>query len=160
MAAGVQPLNKIQHVITSVLGYNNQWGNISCTVLWDVELLVWFPPRVPGPRVLPGPSDAWRLAAITSLSVLAAVLVFGGLLVGVLVHKCRTKRSTLRGEGYHIRKALSARNVAFPVMSVCGWRRVQDWDAQKKHNWRYTVSYCIHFLNMDTSKRSLLLMHN
>lgn len=84
--------------------------------------------------MLPGPSDAWRLAAITSLSVLAAVLVFGGLLVGVLVHKCRTKRSTLRGEGYHIRKALSASNVAFPVMSVCGWRRVQDWDAQKKHN--------------------------
>ncbi|XP_028846058.1 tumor necrosis factor receptor superfamily member 12A isoform X3 [Denticeps clupeoides] len=57
--------------------------------------------KTPGCDKCPGPaaqglSDAWRLAAITSFSVLAAVLVFGGLLVGVLVHQCRTRRSTLR----------------------------------------------------------------
>ncbi|KAK9965691.1 hypothetical protein ABG768_004768 [Culter alburnus] len=41
------------------------------------------------------PSDSWRVAAITSLSVLAAVIVFGALLIGVLVHQCRSRR-TLR----------------------------------------------------------------
>ncbi|KAG1954872.1 tumor necrosis factor receptor superfamily member 12A [Pimephales promelas] len=41
------------------------------------------------------PSDSWRVAAITSLSVLAAVIVFGALIIGVLVHHCRSRR-TLR----------------------------------------------------------------
>ncbi|XP_073723116.1 uncharacterized protein [Misgurnus anguillicaudatus] len=41
------------------------------------------------------PSDSWRVAAITSLSVLAAVIVFGALLIGVLVHQSRSRR-TLR----------------------------------------------------------------
>ncbi|KAA0725094.1 hypothetical protein E1301_Tti010708 [Triplophysa tibetana] len=37
------------------------------------------------------PSDSWRVAAITSLSVLAAVIVLGALLIGVLW--CRKYRS-------------------------------------------------------------------
>lgn len=43
------------------------------------------------------PHDSWRVAAITSFSVLAAVVVFGALLIGVLVHQCRSKR-TLSGK--------------------------------------------------------------
>ncbi|KAI5623277.1 hypothetical protein C0J50_17064, partial [Silurus asotus] len=38
-------------------------------------------------------SDSWRVAAITSFSVLAAVVVFGALLIGVLVHQCKSKRT-------------------------------------------------------------------
>ncbi|XP_066521769.1 tumor necrosis factor receptor superfamily member 12A [Hoplias malabaricus] len=41
------------------------------------------------------PLDSWRVAAITSFSVLAAVVVFGGLLIVILVHQCRSRR-TLR----------------------------------------------------------------
>lgn len=41
------------------------------------------------------PLDSWRVAAITSLSVLAAVIVLGALLIGVLVHQSRSRR-TLR----------------------------------------------------------------
>ncbi|TSK14733.1 hypothetical protein Baya_0716 [Bagarius yarrelli] len=37
--------------------------------------------------------DSWRVAAITSFSVLAAVVVFGALLIGVLVHQCRSRRT-------------------------------------------------------------------
>ncbi|KAL2078052.1 hypothetical protein ACEWY4_025737 [Coilia grayii] len=93
-------------VATSISGVNTQ-NSCRPSEVWNPDIEECFPcssclqyPKTPScekcPRVPPAPSDAWRLAAITSLSVLAAVLVFGGLLIGVLVHKCRTKRSTLR----------------------------------------------------------------
>ncbi|XP_041938888.1 uncharacterized protein LOC143137957 [Alosa pseudoharengus] len=90
---------------TSISGVNTQ----ACrpAEVWNPDIDECIPcsscqqyPKTPScekcTRVHPGPSDAWRLAAITSLSVLATVLVFGGLVIGVLVLKCRTKRSTLR----------------------------------------------------------------
>ncbi|KAL7856966.1 hypothetical protein SRHO_G00158650 [Serrasalmus rhombeus] len=39
------------------------------------------------------PQDSWRVAAITSFSVLAVVVVSGALLIGVLVHQCRSRRA-------------------------------------------------------------------
>ncbi|KAK1793968.1 hypothetical protein P4O66_010888 [Electrophorus voltai] len=56
-------------------------------------------PKTPSCETCPHiePRDSWRVAAITSFSVLAAVVVFGALLIGVLVHQCRSRR-TLRGK--------------------------------------------------------------
>ncbi|XP_028846057.1 uncharacterized protein LOC114796228 isoform X2 [Denticeps clupeoides] len=85
-----------------------RWSLCKATETWNPDVDECLPcamcvtyTKTPGCDKCPGPaaqglSDAWRLAAITSFSVLAAVLVFGGLLVGVLVHQCRTRRSTLR----------------------------------------------------------------
>ncbi|MCJ8738548.1 hypothetical protein PDJAM_G00037080 [Pangasius djambal] len=52
-------------------------------------------PKTPSCNTCPPdePRDSWRVAAITSFSVLAAVVVFGALLIGVLVHQCRSKRT-------------------------------------------------------------------
>ncbi|XP_047015327.1 uncharacterized protein LOC108273681 [Ictalurus punctatus] len=52
-------------------------------------------PKTPSCNACPPvqPHDSWRVAAITSFSVLAAVVVFGALLIGVLVLQCRSKRT-------------------------------------------------------------------
>lgn len=51
------------------------------------------------------PGDSWKVAAITSFSVLAAVVVFGALLIGILVHQCRSRR-TLRGKSDTLRSTM------------------------------------------------------
>ncbi|KAK7134829.1 hypothetical protein R3I93_018062 [Phoxinus phoxinus] len=71
---------------------------------WNTDVGVCVPcseckqyPKTPSCDTCPPiePLDSWRVAAITSLSVLSAVIVFGALVIGVLVHQCRLKR-TLR----------------------------------------------------------------
>lgn len=44
--------------------------------------------------------DVWKLAAITSFSVLAVVLVGAALIIGVMVHRRRSHKRPLRGETY------------------------------------------------------------
>ena len=43
-------------------------------------------------------SDVWRLAAISSFSVLAVVLLGAVLLVGLTLHRRRAQKRPLRGE--------------------------------------------------------------
>ncbi|KAG8009103.1 hypothetical protein GBF38_011715, partial [Nibea albiflora] len=43
-------------------------------------------------------SDVWKLAAITSFSVLAVVLVGAALIIGVMVHRRKSNKRPLRGE--------------------------------------------------------------
>ena len=43
-------------------------------------------------------SDVWRLAAISSFSVLAVVLVGAALIIGVLVHREKSQKRPLRGK--------------------------------------------------------------
>lgn len=71
--------------------YNNDIGEcIPCSICIKY-------PKTPSCDTCPAiqPQDSWRVAAITSFSVLAALVVFGGLLIGVLVHQCMSRR-TLR----------------------------------------------------------------
>lgn len=42
--------------------------------------------------------DVWKLAAITSFSVLAVVLVGAALIIGVMVHRRKAHKRPLRGE--------------------------------------------------------------
>lgn len=42
--------------------------------------------------------DVWKLAAITSFSVLAVVLVGAALIIGVMVHRRKSHKRPLRGE--------------------------------------------------------------
>ncbi len=45
--------------------------------------------------------DMWKLAAITSFSVLAVVLVGAALIIGVMVHRRKSHKRPLRGEIPH-----------------------------------------------------------
>ena len=45
--------------------------------------------------------DVWKLAAITSFSVLAVVLVGAALIIGVMVHRRKSHKRPLRGENEH-----------------------------------------------------------
>lgn len=42
--------------------------------------------------------DVWKLAAITSFSVLAVVLVSAALIIGVMVHRRKSHKRPLRGK--------------------------------------------------------------
>lgn len=42
--------------------------------------------------------DVWKLAAITSFSVLAVVLVGAALIIGVMVHRRKSHKRPLRGK--------------------------------------------------------------
>lgn len=44
------------------------------------------------------PPDVWKLAAITSFSVLAVVLIGAALIIGVMVHRRKSHKRPLRGE--------------------------------------------------------------
>uniref|UniRef100_A0A667ZFE4 TNFR-Cys domain-containing protein n=1 Tax=Myripristis murdjan TaxID=586833 RepID=A0A667ZFE4_9TELE len=50
------------------------------------------------PVIVEDPSDVWRLAAITSFSVLAVVLVGAALIIGVMVHRRKSQKRPLRGK--------------------------------------------------------------
>ncbi|XP_067285583.1 uncharacterized protein si:rp71-1c10.7 [Pseudorasbora parva] len=93
-------------VATLINGINADTSSALCnkSEFWNRDVAVCVPcstckqyPKTPSCDTCPPiePSDSWRVAAITSLSVLATVVVFGALLIGVLVHKRRSKR-TLR----------------------------------------------------------------
>lgn len=43
-------------------------------------------------------SDVWKLAAITSFSVLAIVLVGAALIIGFMVHRRKSQKRPLRGK--------------------------------------------------------------
>ncbi|XP_056325563.1 uncharacterized protein LOC130238534 [Danio aesculapii] len=93
-------------IATLINGINADKSSALCakSEFWNNDAAVCVPcyeckqyPKIPSCDTCPPiePSDSWRVAAITSLSVLAAVIVFGALLIGVLVHQCRSRR-TLR----------------------------------------------------------------
>lgn len=42
--------------------------------------------------------DVWKLAAITSFSVLAVVLIGAALIIGVMVYRHKSHKRPLRGE--------------------------------------------------------------
>lgn len=46
--------------------------------------------------------DVWKLAAITSFSVLAVVLVSAALIIGVMVHRRKSHKRPLRGETLYL----------------------------------------------------------
>lgn len=54
-------------------------------------------PEPPGKSV-EEPPDVWKLAAITSFSVLAVVLIGAALIIGVMVHRRKSHKRPLRGE--------------------------------------------------------------
>lgn len=93
-------------ITTLIHGINADKSSALCSKseFWNRDVAQCVPcqickqyPKTPSCDTCPPiePSDSWRVAAITSLSVLAAVIVCGALLIGVLVHQCRSKR-TLR----------------------------------------------------------------
>lgn len=65
--------------------------------------------------------DVWKLAAITSFSVLAVVLVGAALIIGVMVHRRKSHKRPLRGE------MLRTRN---------------DLDRQIQKTWKYFI-FCV-----------------
>lgn len=73
------------------------WGQFNrCTALFLLVYYFRFCRLVIGKSVEETP-DVWKLAAITSFSVLAVVLVGAALIIGVMVHRRKSHKRPLRG---------------------------------------------------------------
>ncbi|XP_029932906.1 tumor necrosis factor receptor superfamily member 12A [Myripristis murdjan] len=94
--------------VTNFYGVNAQKSPCSTSEFWNSDLDVCVPcasckqyPKTPScntcrPVIVEDPSDVWRLAAITSFSVLAVVLVGAALIIGVMVHRRKSQKRPLR----------------------------------------------------------------
>lgn len=68
--------------------------------------------------------DVWKLAAITSFSVLAVVLIGAALIIGIMVHRRKSHKRPLRGKTHSFRQLQCTWWIQFAliiihVMSIC-----------------------------------------
>ncbi|KAM3591948.1 uncharacterized protein V6R79_010036 [Siganus canaliculatus] len=91
---------------TSFCGVSAQKSQCSISEFWNSDLDVCVPcascklyPKTPSCNTCKSveePSDVWKLAAITSFSVLAVVLIGAGLIIGVMLHRRKSHKRPLR----------------------------------------------------------------
>lgn len=92
--------------VTNFYGVNAQKNQCSSSEFWNTDLDVCVPcasckqyPKTPSCNTcvsVDETSDVWKLAAITSFSVLAVVLVGAALIIGVMVHRRKSHKRPLR----------------------------------------------------------------
>ncbi|KAM3859433.1 tumor necrosis factor receptor superfamily member 12A [Diretmus argenteus] len=92
--------------VTHLYGVNAQKGQCSSSDFWNSDLDICVPcasckkyPKTPSCNTCiyaEETTDVWRLAAITSFSVLAIVLVGAALIIGVMVHRRKSQKRPLR----------------------------------------------------------------
>ncbi|XP_030610700.1 tumor necrosis factor receptor superfamily member 12A [Archocentrus centrarchus] len=93
-------------VVTNLHGVSAQKSQCRSSEFWNSDLDVCVPcdsckkyPKTPSCntcKLVDEPSDVWKLAAITSFSVLAVVLISAALIIGVMVHRRKSHKRPLR----------------------------------------------------------------
>ncbi|KAI3365633.1 hypothetical protein L3Q82_010708, partial [Scortum barcoo] len=94
--------------VTNFYGVSAQKSQCGSSEFWNSDLDVCLPcasckqyPKTPSCNTCKSVDetpDVWKLAAITSFSVLAVVLVGAALIIGVMVHRRKSHKRPLRGE--------------------------------------------------------------
>ncbi|XP_008301928.1 tumor necrosis factor receptor superfamily member 12A [Stegastes partitus] len=92
--------------VTSLHGVSAQKSQCGSSEFWNSDLDVCVPcasckqyPKTPSCNTCKSVEetpDVWKLAAITSFSVLAVVLVGAALIIGVMVHRRKSHKRPLR----------------------------------------------------------------
>ncbi|XP_070783416.1 tumor necrosis factor receptor superfamily member 12A [Enoplosus armatus] len=93
-------------IIAAFYGVSAQKSQCGSSEFWNSDLDVCVPcasckqyPKTPSCNTCKSveeTSDVWKLAAITSFSVLAVVLVGAALIIGVMVHRRKSHKRPLR----------------------------------------------------------------